>query len=207
MTMLALFFASLLVKLKALGARVWPWLKEHWLPFACVGLLMLCLLIGRCSAPKPPPPAAARVEYRDRVVTKTVTVAEKETDRAREADLHVVRHATTTRDKKPTGEVLTTRVVDTELGAAEHQVEVKTEVRYVDRVQVQEHEVTKTVTVDKPKDWHVSALVGAPVHLKPLGVGPPVFGAGIERRVLGPVSFGIWGLSSGEFGASLGVAF
>jgi hypothetical protein len=76
-----------------------------------------------------------------------------------------------------------------------------------DHVVFRDREVVREKRVDAPLNWHVSALVGASVNLKPLGMGPLRYGASVERRVLGPVWVGAWGLSSGEGGVSLGVVF
>lgn len=56
----------------------------------------------------------------------------------------------------------------------------------------------QSVTTNDRPDWHVSALVGLP---------GPVYGAHVQRRILGPVSVGAWALTSKAAGVSLGVEF
>lgn len=49
----------------------------------------------------------------------------------------------------------------------------------------------------------ISALAGAPTSSLQL----PVYGVAISKPVLGPITVGAWGLSSGVIGASLGLTF
>lgn len=73
--------------------------------------------------------------------------------------------------------------------------EVKTEVvKYVDR------EVEKLVVTEKSlPDWRVTPMVGVNISN---GFGQLVYGGEVQRRILGPVSVGAWGLSSGLVGVS-----
>jgi hypothetical protein len=75
--------------------------------------------------------------------------------------------------------------------------------------QVREQEVERTTeravekVVDPRRNWRASALVG--VHS--IRDRRPVFGLRVERRLIGDVSLGLWGLNSGEVGGSLGFDF
>lgn len=64
----------------------------------------------------------------------------------------------------------------------------------------------KTSTTKKPPDWNISVLVGATKDPWPL---PPPYVAGIhvQRRVLGPIYIGAWGLTNASAGVSIGVEF
>lgn len=64
---------------------------------------------------------------------------------------------------------------------------------------------TKTET--KLPDWQISALVGADLSkaLNGSGTLAPTFGIHVQRRVLGPVTLGVFGLSSGVVGLSAGL--
>lgn len=74
--------------------------------------------------------------------------------------------------------------------------------------QLQEH--TVTITAARPQ-WSVTALAGAslgsPLHLIPGLPGPLVVGAQLERRILGPLSAGLWATSSGAGGVSVRLEF
>lgn len=51
-------------------------------------------------------------------------------------------------------------------------------------------------------NWRVGGLVGVDLS------GPsPAYGGQVERRIIGPVYVGAWGLSSGQAGLSVGVEF
>jgi hypothetical protein len=53
--------------------------------------------------------------------------------------------------------------------------------------------VEKTLTQERERpNWKVSALVGFD-----LATRSPVYGGKIERRILGPLSLGVWGTTSG----------
>lgn len=51
-------------------------------------------------------------------------------------------------------------------------------------------------------NWRVGGLVGVD-----LGGLSPTYGGQVERRIIGPVYVGAWGLSSGQGGLSVGVEF
>lgn len=51
-------------------------------------------------------------------------------------------------------------------------------------------------------DWRVAGMLGYDI-----GAGAMVFGLSVERRILGPVHVGAWGLSDGAVGIVAGVAW
>lgn len=67
----------------------------------------------------------------------------------------------------------------------------------------------RTVTEYRRPDWRLTALVGVQLRIAPSTslFGPVVYGGQLERRIVGPVYLGAWGLSSGVAGASLSLAF
>lgn len=64
-----------------------------------------------------------------------------------------------------------------------------------------ETQVSK-VTGNGTSKLTISALVGIDIHTK-----LPTYGASITKDVLGPVSIGVFGLTNGTAGISLGVSF
>jgi len=94
---------------------------------------------------------------------------------------------------------------------AERQAETKatTQAQH-DAHQVTQETRTVTVTAERPQ-WSVTALAGAslgsPPHLIPGLPGPLVVGAQLERRILGPLSAGLWATSSGAGGVSVRLEF
>lgn len=69
----------------------------------------------------------------------------------------------------------------------------------VERVEVV-REVERRVEVSTPApDWRIAGLVGYD--------GGVVYGASVDRRILGPITVGAWGLSSGSVGASVGIVW
>lgn len=92
-------------------------------------------------------------------------------------------------------------------------------IQYVDREIIKEVEkrvdveklVEKKVEVQVRPDWRVTPLVGLDV---PRAISNPVaaqsaivFGGQVERRILGPISAGAWGLSNGNVGVAVSVEF
>lgn len=53
-----------------------------------------------------------------------------------------------------------------------------------------------------------SILAGAQPHLfQGISLGPIVYGASVNKDILGPINVGAWGLSDYTFGVSLGLSF
>lgn len=114
---------------------------------------------------------------------------------------------TVTVDRKPTGEVTTTTTI------ADHSTD-KTDVRanIDDRSDGALSSNSTSVTVNARADWRVSALVGAELSLKAPYFSGPAYGVEVDRRIIGPIWVGLWGLrmpsgSSGVVGISLSGEF
>lgn len=118
------------------------------------------------------------------VVKKEVTEVESKT---KDSNKHT--ETTTTETTKPDGTktTTTTTTMDTEHHTAQ-----------VD----QTHQI-QSVTVAKGSALTVSALIGIPI----LPPGVPIYGGQISRPLVGPVSLGLWGLSNGIVGVSIGLSF
>jgi hypothetical protein len=75
---------------------------------------------------------------------------------------------------------------------------------------IQRDEVKNSFTVSTPvlKDWRVAVLVGASIRepLLPIA-GPLVFGAEIDRRIIGPFWAGAWLNTGGSAGLSVAAEF
>lgn len=61
---------------------------------------------------------------------------------------------------------------------------------------------TKTEKTNKTADWSVDAMVGLDIPS-----GTPVYGASVKRRILGPINVGVFGLTNGSCGGSIGITF
>lgn len=61
--------------------------------------------------------------------------------------------------------------------------------------------VTKIST--SKHEWTLTALAGTSLNL----TSPVIYGGSITKSVLGPISVGVWGLTSGTIGASIGIDF
>lgn len=121
-----------------------------------------------------------KIEYRDRVVEKVV----KDTSSDRKQNVRII----TKYIERPDGTKETTReeVSDT------HETETsKTQVDKTRETEVKQEVVVKTETkvekIETPafKDWHLSASAGLTTS------GPFLYGAQLERRVLGPIHLGV----------------
>ena len=194
-----------------MNSKPLDFLRAHWRPVVVLVALLLAFFAGRYGTP-----------------TKTVTV-HAETDHTAETQLaqaraqintlseqvktlntrkHEVKTVYVTRDGTKTEQDVTD--TDTEQTAT-----AQTETQKVATAQTETHvdtthtaSTTTTVTAYRP-EWRVSLLAGADMlHLdRPQLFGPIQLGAMVERRILGPVWVGAFGLSSGVGGLALSVEF
>ena len=103
--------------------------------------------------------------------------------------------------------VETTRdVVRTDIQTVVHTVQapngqIDTTTTIIDHTQKVETS-SKTEVKILPKDWLVSGYAGSSIHLEPI-----VYGAQVQRRILGPLFLGVQGNTKGEVGLTLGMEF
>lgn len=148
----------------------------------------------------------ARVEYRDKIVEKTVEVAAKEKEsasvQASQTDVKTVTRWRIHVVEKPSGEVVTTASSDSgeERKAQSHHEETKREAQVVYKDRLVDHEVTKLVEARRP-DWSIEARAG----LIDSGHGPLVYGGAVGRRLIGGLSAVVYASTAREIG--LGVRF
>jgi hypothetical protein len=176
-----------------------------------VSVVSVVLLVGAFLAGRYTTPVKVQEKVVEKVVVQekivTVEVDKKNTDEDQKKDTHTVVVVV----KKKDGSTITTETKDTHADDQKHEVEIK----YVDRVvnRVVEKEVTVTKTIDRIlPQWSVTAKVGTTFNqLKP-SLAPPYFqpllvGVDVDRRILGPIWFGMWGLTDLKLNAiSAGVA-
>ena len=178
-----------------------------------LALLALAFLAGRRSNP-------AKVITRDVVKVETQTRDVVHTQVVHDVQaVHDVKTQTRTVTvtkwaKAPDGTPVVTQETHQEAATEAHgerQAETKaTAQRQTDAHQAAQEARTVTVTAERPQ-WSVTALAGAslgsPPHLIPGLPGPLVVGAVLERRILGPLSAGLWATSSGAGGVSVRFEF
>jgi len=191
-------------------------MSRRWL-IAVPVALVLGVALGRYTAA--PPPSHDERKVATDVKAKATTVA-----RVEEA-----RHETATRDTDTTVRTVTRwRPAVAAVGgcpAVPASIEQETvrethaaatraaDTKRASNVQAkQEVEAQQTVvemhTVEARPRWSVLALVGAQIGGRhEIVPGPYVVGASLERRIVGPVSVGIWGMSSAAGGISVRVDF
>lgn len=126
-----------------------------------------------------PPVVETRTEYRDKIVEVVKTVKER-----------VKVQTKTRKETKPDG----TRVEETTVTKTD--TDVKTAGSKTSD--------TEAIMVERHREpaWRVAVLGGWDFRGQGL-----VYGGHVERRILGPFWLGVWGLSSGAAGASVGVTF
>jgi hypothetical protein len=133
-----------------------------------------------------------------KVVTEVKTVeVEKKRDQkqiAKKLNKHKETKTTTVTNAK--GESTTTTTVIEDVGTVSNSNETKTS----DNSITTNHKEETTRDASKVT---ISALAG----INPLSPGAPVYGAAVSKPILGPVAAGVWGLSSGVGGVSVGISF
>lgn len=142
------------------------------------------------------------VQYRDRVQVQTVhDVAIQHDTQAQTRTVTVTRWA-----KAPDGTPVVTQETHQEqqqATQASKAAETRTDAqRTTEAHQATQETRTVTVTAERPQ-WSVSALAGVQfggLRLIPGLPAPLVAGVAIDRRIIGPVSAGVWGTSGGAAG-------
>ncbi len=171
-----------------------PW---AWAAVAGVALAGGGYALGRFSAPAK--------------TTETVTVREdlqsKATIRQLTAELETAKkntHSTIVTRWLKDGTSERHETVDTQTSStrdARHDVVASTDTRTVKATTA-----SKTTTL-RP-DWRLGVMAGGSLTAPALPLaGPLAVGVLVERRIIGPVSLGVWGLSSGQAGAAVTVEF
>lgn len=137
-------------------------------------------------------PVKIKTEIKTVEVIKTVTVQDTS------ADKKVHKETTTTTTTKPDGskESKTTVVEDSDFKKDTTIVKNEDDAKFSDS----KTEITKTGS-----RLNISALAGAPVSLH--GLGNFTYGLHISRDLIGPVSVGLFGMSDGVAGISIGLTF
>jgi hypothetical protein len=121
-----------------------------------------------------------RVEYKDRIVEKVV----KDVSSSRQQNVRVI----TKYIERPDGtkEMTKEEVTDTKEDEKSKTVADKTQETEIKREVVIQKEVQiEKVETPVSKDWHLSASVGLTSSVVPL------YGAQLEKRVLGPIYLGV----------------
>jgi hypothetical protein len=173
--------------------------RAHWQWFALAGLVVASFFAGRYSVPP-------FIQYRDREVSVAAQVIEvkREAQAVATADTHQRRALERIRVVYPDG----TRVEHLREGSSLNLQSASqsgvSEATTRARVEYRDREVTKTVERSAPS-WRVTAVAG--VELRSILAPHIVYGGEISRRILGPVSVGAFGLSSGVGGIALSVEF
>lgn len=151
---------------------------------------------GRFSAPTKVRVETKTVEVKTAITEQTATASQaREDDEDHETDV--------TETVKPDG----TRVVETRMIAKtrtrEEAQESHESVR-IDQV-AREQDKVKEVTRSRAA-LQVDLLAGAQVSLSS-GLGPMVYGVHVSRELFGPVTVGLFGMSNGTAGVSVGLRF
>lgn len=183
---------------------------------AAIGVLILCALsfsLGRFNREE-----TVRVEERivevEKVVEKVVYREKEETHVDEKKDTKKVTKRVATEVTKPDGttEKKTEEIID------EGTTESKVEIKYVDRVVEVEKVVEKLVEVEKKvkasqtlPDWRAGLTVGVnPLDIyeaRAVSYGDLILGAEVQRRLVGPVYGGVWGMTNGTVGINIGLEF
>jgi len=122
--------------------------------------------------------------------------------------------------KSPDGTVITKETEDRNIDSIVKEKENNTEVKIVEVIKeiVVEKEVNKIVTVTPVlAQWHMGLMAGVAPRLDNVALTPVMVGIEVERRILGPVWVGAWGMAgspvtgfnvvNGTAGLKLGVEF
>jgi len=149
--------------------------------------IIAAAVLGAFAAGRYTAPAKVKVETKTVEVEKKVE--QKERDRHRETVIVEVTKPDGTRER-------TSKTVE----------DTETKTQKTDNLSTSTSQLSEVTR--KNSVLAVSLLAGArPEFSGGFSVGPFVYGAHVSKQVLGPISLGAWGLTSGEFGLSAGLQF
>jgi hypothetical protein len=137
--------------------------------------------------------------------TKIVEVEKKTQDTKESNNKHTHKTTVVTETDKPNGEKDKVTTVTEDTGV----VDTKDNKTAID------DKVNSDTTKEEKKEGgktSVALMAGAQVNPNMLSTpslttSPFVFGAHVQRSIIGPVTIGVWGLSNLTFGASVGILF
>lgn len=138
--------------------------------------------------------AFGRWEAPEKIVTKTVTVEVDKKVQSSDIDTNRHKESKIVEVVKPDGTKETTTTVseDTNREAKTHETNTASKSTQSSK----ETTNRKTLTT-------ISFLGG----ISDFGTLTKTYGLGVTKPVLGPITIGVWGLSSGIYGASIGLTF
>lgn len=119
-------------------------------------------------------------------VSQTSTTTDKKVDSTDQTDTH--QRETITEKKSPDGTDTIVTTIDT--------VKNETDTTKSDTL-------TKSI-VAKASKLNISALAATNIHSP---FGPPAYGLSVSKELLGPITVGAFGLTSGTIGISIGLDF
>lgn len=179
---------------------VLAFLKTHWRPIAAVVALVLAFGAGRFATPTK---VITKTEVQTKVVTQVQTVeVEKRVEVAAKAQVvyvdRIIEKDGTIHEHSVTKSEETSKTTDNTAEKTTAKQDATTDTK-----------TEKTVLHDAPR-FTVSLLSG--VQLKPSinlipNAGPFTLGLAFQYRIAGPLQVGIFGLTTGAFGVSLGATF
>lgn len=189
------------------------WKKYLMFVAGGLGLLLVGYGWGRYATPaKVVTKTEVQVVQTEHVVEKVVTeikvVKVDNTQKSSHHAVYDVSHPDGTKEHHETTDENVSQVIQTQADKLIDVVHEKETIKYVDK------EVVKTVEAKKP-DWRLGALAGFSIpetfgsqkegyRLLP-SLGAVQLGVDLDRRILGPISVGVWGLSSGSVGVKVGL--
>ena len=169
-----------------------------------VGILSIIggIAIGKYLAP----PKTITVD-REVEVVKYVTVTKEVIKYVKVKDTSTTTTTDTTTTTTPNGGTTTTthQTTTTTQNESENTNTSRDSIAQSEQTKVVEKIVEKTVRAD----WRVTAKVGFDIKSLSLTnvAGALVYGGEVQKRIVGPISIGAWGLSSGQGGLSLSLEF
>lgn len=158
--------------------------------------LILGYAMGRYLTP-------TKIEIKKEVVTVEKKVVDTDELKRIELERNKTLRKVITEITKPDGtKEKVTRFTETTTTNKTTEQEKKTK----ELTEKQTKETETKLIENKKNDWSLSALAG-PGTLSLNLSNNLIYGGHIQRNILGPISFGAWGLTNKTFGLSLGLSF
>lgn len=190
----------------------WSFIKSNWKTICCALALVAAFIGGRASVSTQPERITEKTvekvqfvdRWHERVIEKQIKVRDETTNLSRHREVTKVEH--------PDGTKVFKEVEDLNIDKIVKETETKFVDRVVDRIVFQDREVKKETIIESPqKNWLVGPMIGfrlAELGFRDGGLQLPVeFGAQVQRRVLGPVFIGAYGMHKGTAGLTVSFEF
>ena len=168
---------------------------------AVAGLTGAGFLVGRLTKPEVVT-EKTKIEYVEKQIVVTQEKIRVEIGKVKDTQVVERWHREKTEETKPDGTITVKEVEDRNIDSIVREQQNSTEVKIVEVTkEVVVKELVETSKTPTLAQWRIGGVAGIHPRLLPPSVISYVYGAEIERRLIGPIWGGVWGqANTGGYG-------